>query len=543
MLFSNIFLLFCNIKHSLNLFFVNADVPVPYQLGFQDPATEFVEGIIDLHHDVFGYLTFICIFVSYMLVSTVFLFKSHNNIRPPVDIRHHTGIEIIWTILPTLVIVAIAIPSFILIYAMDELVGPQITIKAIGNQWYWDYEYTDMTMRQPGIPASRKLLDLNIFDNLFRTNNSLLFSFFEFVKPSNDWYSFQYEYMDHFENVLVDNMLNLQLYNCLIHLQQRGFVFSSLLNDSFLETFVFKLKQTIGAYLPFGAPSMYHILYDLQSTLNNTYSYYVQQNAAFLFDAVNNGNFSSGYFSTFFFNYNTTKYIFAFQPLLKTNLLSIDSLSDDVLSYFSLYSNILESPLYDTKLSLISNTLLLNKTSSYNWAMSGSTENSLFYKYQYLKSFNDILSKKPEFHFSHFLLVYSLYGNKRVPFSLKIESRMLDSDIVESSFGKKFRLLSVDRPVVMPVGTQIRFLTTANDVLHSWAVPSFGVKIDACPGRLNQVGIYIKREGVFYGQCSEICGVNHGFMPIEVRAYNSQDFLYWAAKNFPAQKFVQWNNI
>jgi hypothetical protein len=161
-------------------------------------------------------------------------------------------------------------------------------------------------------------------------------------------------------------MLNLQLYNCLIHLQQRGFVFSSLLNDSFLETFVFKLKQTIGAYLPFGAPSMYHILYDLQSTLNNTYSYYVQQNAAFLFDAVNNGNFSSGYFSTFFFNYNTTKYIFAFQPLLKTNLLSIDSLSDDVLSYFSLYSNILESPLYDTKLSLISNTLLLNKTSSYN---------------------------------------------------------------------------------------------------------------------------------------------------------------------------------
>ena len=99
--------------------------------------------------------------------------------------------------------------------------------------------------------------------------------------------------------------------------------------------------------------------------------------------------------------------------------------------------------------------------------MSGSTENSLFYKYQYLKSFNDILSKTPEFHFSHFLLVYSLYGNKRVPFSLKIESRMLDSDIVESSFGKKFRLLSVDRPVVMPVGTQIRFLTTANDVLHS----------------------------------------------------------------------------
>jgi hypothetical protein len=76
MLFSNIFLLFCNIKHSLNLFFVNADVPVPYQLGFQDPATEFVEGIIDLHHDVFGYLTFICIVLFSFIFLTVFCEKN-----------------------------------------------------------------------------------------------------------------------------------------------------------------------------------------------------------------------------------------------------------------------------------------------------------------------------------------------------------------------------------------------------------------------------------------------------------------------------------
>jgi heme/copper-type cytochrome/quinol oxidase subunit 2 len=543
MVLSSIFLPFCNTKHYLNSFFVNADVPVPYQLSFQDPATEFVEGIIDLHHDVFGYLTFTCIFVFYMLGSTVFLFRSHNNVRPPVDIRHHTGIEIIWTILPTLVIVAIAIPSFILIYAMDELVGPQITIKAIGNQWYWDYEYTDMNMRQAGIPATRKLIDLNLYTNLARTQNATLFSFFDFFKPTNNWSLFLYETMDHFENVLVDNMLLLQFFDCLIHLQQRGFVFNSMLNDSFLEVFVFKLKQTIGAYLPFAEPTMFHILYDVQSTLFDTYSFFLQQNAAFLHDVILTGGFSSTFFSTFFSSFNTTKYFFFFQPLLNTNLISLDSISNDILSYYSLYSDVLSSPLFDTKLSLLSNIVLLNKTSNYNWVMSGSTENSIFYKYKYLTTFNDLLEKKEAFRFSSFWLIYSLYGTKRVPFSLKIESRMLDSDIVESSFGKKFRLLSVDRPVVMPVGTQIRFLTTANDVLHSWAVPSFGVKIDACPGRLNQVGIYIKREGVFYGQCSEICGVNHGFMPIEVRAYNSQDFLYWAAKNFPSQKFVQWSNI
>ena len=69
------------------------------------------------------------------------------------------------------------------------------------------------------------------------------------------------------------------------------------------------------------------------------------------------------------------------------------------------------------------------------------------------------------------------------------------------------RLLEVDNRVVLPVNTHVRLVITAADVLHSWAVPSFGVKTDACPGRLNQVSLSLQREGVFYGQCSEICGV------------------------------------
>jgi cytochrome c oxidase subunit 2 len=78
------------------------------------------------------------------------------------------------------------------------------------------------------------------------------------------------------------------------------------------------------------------------------------------------------------------------------------------------------------------------------------------------------------------------------------------------------RLLDVTQALVVPVETHIRLIITATDVLHSWAVPSFGVKVDAVPGRLNQVSLFLKREGVFYGQCSELCGVNHGFMPIVV---------------------------
>ncbi len=96
--------------------------------------------------------------------------------------------------------------------------------------------------------------------------------------------------------------------------------------------------------------------------------------------------------------------------------------------------------------------------------------------------------------------------------------------------GKVFRLLEVDNRLVVPVNTHIRLLVTSADVLHSWAVPSLGIKVDACPGRLNQVFLFVKREGVFYGQCSELCGVNHGFMPIVVQAVNQDDYLAWVEK-------------
>lgn len=110
--------------------------------------------------------------------------------------------------------------------------------------------------------------------------------------------------------------------------------------------------------------------------------------------------------------------------------------------------------------------------------------------------------------------------------SLNFDSYMVSSK--ELTRGA-FRLLEVDNRVVLPIHTHIRLLVTAADVLHSWAIPSFGVKIDACPGRLSQVSLFIKRIGVYYGQCSEICGVNHGFMPIVVKAVAASEFIKWIA--------------
>lgn len=91
------------------------------------------------------------------------------------------------------------------------------------------------------------------------------------------------------------------------------------------------------------------------------------------------------------------------------------------------------------------------------------------------------------------------------------------------------RLLAVDREAVVPVGTTIRVLLTSEDVLHSWAVPSLGIKTDTMPGRLNETWLRIEKPGVYYGQCSELCGVQHGFMPIAVRAVEKEEFDRWVA--------------
>lgn len=89
------------------------------------------------------------------------------------------------------------------------------------------------------------------------------------------------------------------------------------------------------------------------------------------------------------------------------------------------------------------------------------------------------------------------------------------------------RLLTVDNKVVLPVDTNIRIQLTASDVLHNWAVPAFGIKIDTVPGRLRETWVRITKEGTYYGQCSELCGVRHAYMPIQVEAVSKEEFKAW----------------
>jgi len=238
--------------------FIYCDAAESWQLGIQDPATPAAEGMIYFHNFLMIFLIIIAVFVFWMLYNIIFLFNEKSN---PISQKftHSSLLEIVWTILPAIVLLLISIPSFSLLYSLDELINPSITLKVIGHQWYWSYEYSDYITLEGG------------------------------------------------ENL----------------------------------------------------------------------------------------NFDS-----------------------------------------------------------------------------------------YMINLNDL------------------------------------------TFGT-FRLLEVDNRVILPVNTHIRLLVTAADVLHSWAVPSFGLKVDACPGRLSQASLYLKREGVYYGQCSEICGINHGFMPIVVKGVSTNTFITW----------------
>jgi cytochrome c oxidase subunit 2 len=264
------------------------------KVWFQPRISPIMEGIVDLHNHIFGYLIFVFFLVLWIFLTTLFFWWwtpvfSFSRFREYIlnsrQIVHNTILETIWTIIPSFILVSIGIPSFALLYAMDEVINPVFTIKVTGHQWYWSYEYKS--------------------------------------------------YFDDF--------------------------------------------------------------------INNIYK-----------EEEKKGNIIDGSF-----------------------LVALKNSSEKKVSFDS-----------------------------------------------YMKNEDELLEGEP-------------------------------------------RLLTTTEPLVLPINCQIRLLITSADVIHSFAVPSLGLKVDAIPGRLNQAIIFIKVPGIYRGQCSEICGVNHGFMPIEIRALEIHEFYLW----------------
>nr|AFU53648.1 cytochrome oxidase subunit II [Papilio paradoxa] len=131
---------------------------------------------------------------------------------------------------------------------------------------------------------------------------------------------------------------------------------------------------------------------------------------------------------------------------------------------------------------------------------------------------NPLITLKSIGHQWYWSYEYSDFSN------VEFDSYMIQ---YEKSSPNNFRLLDVDNRIILPMNTQIRIMVTAADVIHSWTVPSLGVKIDANPGRLNQTNLFINRPGIFFGQCSEICGANHSFMPILIESVSIKNFINW----------------
>ena len=111
--------------------------------------------------------------------------------------------------------------------------------------------------------------------------------------------------------------------------------------------------------------------------------------------------------------------------------------------------------------------------------------------------------------------------------NLIFESYMIEEKDLKAN---QPRLLAVDNEVVVPVGKVVKVLITANDVLHAWALPSFGVKRDAVPGRINETWFKAEKVGTYYGQCSELCGIKHAFMPIAVKVVSEEDYQQWLSE-------------
>ena len=149
---------------------------------------------------------------------------------------------------------------------------------------------------------------------------------------------------------------------------------------------------------------------------------------------------------------------------------------------------------------------------------------SLLLLYILDESVDSSLTLKTIGHQWYWRYEYRDFWSIRNEANLEFDSYIIPTDELRDRI---FRLLDVDNRTVVPIHTQVRILISSADVLHSWTVPSLGVKADAVPGRLNQVKFIGQRPGLYFGQCSEICGSNHSFMPIVVELVNLDTFSKW----------------
>ena len=372
-----------------------------------------------------------------MLFNSVFLFSESKDVkRVPSNINHDTFLEIVWTVIPSAILVSIALPSYALLYAMSMPVSdPAITLKIVGNQWYWTYEYSYIFDSKCG--------DLN------NIRNDVCWPY---LKSAADLTAPILKQVLRYNPTIYPTLcLNLSV--------RQYFGISPHLFNGLEDFYVFKVRvpTEFTKYMMEKYLQQYSVIYKVTQFLWIELLHSIRANRAFTSERQN------------------IYYILA--DVTKTH-------SDFGISYLKKYLD--GAMLLQPKRTAIESYMTAGFASEYL----GHPKSA-------------VLDYKAGIH----------------------ESRL-------ESGNRAIYLLETNCLIALPLDKTVRILVTSEDVIHSWAVPSFGVKVDAIPGRLNQVFVTPRVQGVFYGQCSEICGVNHAFMPIKVRVMNNSSFYNWLIYHF-----------
>lgn len=589
--FTNIALIFtaiCVIIDGFSLsFMTSTNFTNNWSWYFNEPASPIMYGIINLH----DYIMFILLLVSYIVgvllyTTWVHFYQMYNRLNersltdififPPFitqffsktlgamtffevrtkktrslditlmryvlrnvfnfkPVTHNFVIEFAWTVAPIFLLMLIVVPSFSLLYAMGEIIEPTLTVKVIGNQWYWSYEFSDFYYPTPAYnDETIKYFNAAVFSTgMFeysRVNANYLDEMLIFSNPARSLLGELYDSIESFIDVMGSPSLLKQvprevyaiLYTAMVHTMM--YWQETFSNDPQYKGISFNYSGYTPSLSDFYALVSRHLLkhgmYDYGSVLSLTTSLKAPETIMkFLCELFKRDNI---------------------EPYQNWNLSPIEL--DSLLDYWGDEPGIMPKwytntscLVYANKLKAIwtGSTLAASKT-AYNFVEASSP--SINYISDVLfseKSDTETLKVAESQYFG--------WSNALVEFEkaicsaplvqpatgvdafgvIKYDSYITDiSDLAEGGV----RLLETDVPLVLPINTHIRFLVTSNDVIHSFAVPALGVKIDAMPGRISAVPVYISQVGRYFGQCSEICGTGHGFMPIYIVAVQPTTF-------------------
>ena len=487
----------------------------PYTFYFQDPESPVMEGLIYFHDQVMFLVSFIVLFVGTALYSCVHIFQKREPVcwadqRLPERFIHCTFLEIAWTTIPAILLLNLAVPSFALLYAMEELPFAQGYLKCVGHQWYWTYEYVDFKVGKPTIPLGKtavvrckiepvrlpgaiivkRSLEKEPFERLGAQMERYTPALVEHSRTEGPARAFadavRRESEMKFEASVIEHAVALGLHkdlkrlgfhvelnkaNTRARLELEVKLHASKVEEAVawaLHKHLERLGFEVENHKPLAKSAVRHELE-------------VKLHASKVAEAV---------------GWALHKHLESLGFLRSPKITAWDELEMKVRAAeeevtLELFRHVLSKEGYDhSKLGKLWLRKTLNKKVIARWIRTD------------VERLNapDPVIEQPR-------VVTRT--------SLKVESYLLDGFIG----GEYRRLLSVDNTAKIPMKEHIRVLVTSADVLHSWAIPSLGIKIDACPGRMNQSTVYLTNKRKHYGQCSELCGVNHGFMPVVLEAF------------------------